>query len=84
MNSLALFMVDLQMAQGRFIRAFDVLDEMSTAQTPKIKKGQRAGKRVWRAAKALWTFVDHGFDFRKAMEIGIHRAARLSSRAALR
>ncbi len=84
MNSLALFMVDLQMAQGRLLRAFDVLDEMSTAQTPKIKKGQRAGSGCGVQRKLFGRSWINGFDFRKAMEIGIHRAARLSSRAALR
>ncbi len=57
MNSLALFMVDLQMAQGRLRGVFDVVDEMCTARTPNSKLAN-AGKRDWRAAKPLWTFVD--------------------------
>jgi len=53
---------------------------MSTAPTRKIKKGQRAGTGVGVQRKALWTFVDQRLWIsEKRMEIGIHRAARLSS-----
>ena len=57
MNSLALFMVDLQMAQGRLRRVFDMLDEMSTAWTPKLKNGQRTGSGVG-PRRNLGTFVN--------------------------
>jgi hypothetical protein len=53
MNSLALFMVDLQMAQGRLLRVFDVLDEMSTAQTPKLKIANAREAGVARSESSL-------------------------------
>jgi hypothetical protein len=53
MNSLALFMVDLQMAQGRLLRVFDVLDEMSTAQTPKLKMAHAREAGVARSESSL-------------------------------
>ena len=37
MYSLALFMVELQMAKGRLLGVFDVLDEVSTARAPNSK-----------------------------------------------
>src|SRR5258708_36729501 len=37
MNSLALLVVDLRMAKGRFLRVFDVVDEKCTVRTPNSK-----------------------------------------------
>jgi len=71
MNSLALFMVDLQMAQGRLHGVFDVVDEMCTARTPSSKMANAQRNLLGRSSI-------NGFDFTEAMEIGIRRAARLS------
>ncbi len=77
MNSLALFMVDLQMAQGRLRRVFDTLDEMSTARTPDSKIADAREAELARS-ETLGRSSINGFDFTEAMEIGTHRAAGLS------
>jgi len=53
MNSLALFMVDLQMAQGRLLRVFDVADEMCTARTPKLKMANAREAGLARSESSL-------------------------------
>jgi hypothetical protein len=67
MNSLALLMVDLQMAKGRLRRVFDMLDEMSTAWTPNSKIADARGTELARS-ETLGRSSINGFDFTEAME----------------
>jgi hypothetical protein len=60
MNSLALFMVDLQMAQGRLLRVFDVVDEMSTGRTPKLKMANAREAGLARSESSLDVRRSHG------------------------
>ncbi|HXO95102.1 MAG TPA: hypothetical protein VN857_00835 [Chthoniobacterales bacterium] len=77
MNSLALFMVDLQMAQGRLRRVFDMLDEMSTAWTPNSKMVNAREAELARG-ETLGRSSINGFDFTESDEV--HSGARVNRR----
>jgi hypothetical protein len=48
-----LFIVDLQMAQGRLLRVFDVVDEMCTARHPKLNMANAQEARLARSESSL-------------------------------
>jgi hypothetical protein len=82
MNSLAVFMVDLRMAKGRFLRVFDVVDEKCTVRTPNSKMAYVREAGLARCETSLGVRRSMALISGKRLEI--QSAARLSSWAAPR